>query len=66
MHERIKQFVFSEEAAVSAEFVVMSGGAVGIAIAVMNTMADGAIDAAAAHNANLETKATITYANQAD
>ncbi|PRX38304.1 hypothetical protein SAMN05216257_103169 [Meinhardsimonia xiamenensis] len=60
------EFIESDAAGVSAEFIVVAAGTVALGLAVMATLADGMIDASAAAGGELESRASISYGSIVD
>lgn len=66
MRKAMNWFRRDEAGAVTTEFVVVTAGAIGIALAVMATLGDGILDTSDAVNTEMEGKVDIDYSTRAD
>ncbi len=61
MHVQYAQFLASEDGAVTVDWVVLTAAVVGLGIAVITTVAGGALDHSAGIGAHLSNQDVATY-----
>ncbi|MFN3146892.1 MAG: hypothetical protein ACE368_17365 [Paracoccaceae bacterium] len=66
MYQWVRKFIFSDDGAVTADFVVVTAAIVGLGLAVMMTFADGFLDTTENVNTRVENYAPPTFPDRAD
>ncbi len=66
MYLWVRKFIFSDDGAVTADFVVVTAAVVGLGLAVMMTFADGFLDSTESVNTRVENHAPPVFPNRAD